>query len=723
MKRDGIPTEEVQSILRTSSWDYQPVILRAMVRRMLVQRGRADQTASANYTGTMLPEPFDDSRIAIQTMVGQPDEAVQFYASRYAANPPVPVVMPLTMKQDISGKLNKLAGEQELFDALLLDEMGIGAGNRINHRKLAMAQAITEEGAYVVLPKDMGFGIPLARQLFTDEEAEMLKGEGKISPVPREIDGKRFWVEHADAWAERKREASKQNGINGARLFDLQAYPRDMIRYGLDSEGVKWAAVVEDINAEQWCGAGTDLGRAAAKRDGIASESWDDYGLWFDEKDHRIIGGVEKGGPPDRTWTRRGTWTLIRFFTRTELIYLVSPSSTTYNGAKEIYRLRHGATDRGRPVCPFFPVPAMRMDVDTPGQNVTGPASRVFGWAPLVNQLLTLFSAAGVYNTIPRYYGMTPDGKIIRGEDGEPIISDNAAVPGMRADELGIYAFEIKQLVIDTDTVEALLPVYLQQLADAMPAPAIVGEAASSSTAWGAAQNIQQAQLTLVEPVENHRLAVKQILRVCHGWLRQLDVPIYFFNRPSSSRERREGRGLVEFDPSKLMDDFEVEQDIDTPDERVVRIQMGLELLQSGKITDRDFYEDYMKERDPDEAIVKQWQQLLVNAYLKGAQAVGITPESGLAQFLQQLQGNVHQMMLEESPAYALGTARNMAEQANQQAQMMSQPGGEPGGAQQGLGGGVSNAAGVRRPGMGMANNINDQLGSNAPMMAPPTGF
>lgn len=707
----GIPVEEVQSILRQSTWDYQPVILRAMVRRMLVQRDQ-DAQAAQNYVGTLLPDPFDESRIALRSMVGHPNEAVQFYASHYAANPPVPVVMPLTMKQDISNRLNKLAGDQELFQALLLDEMGIGAGDRTNQRMLAMAQAITEEGGYVVLPKDMGFGMP-ARNYYTDEEAELLRGEGKIAPTPVEVDGKRMWAEHADAWEGRKRAASKERGVNGARLFDCKAYPRDMFRYGLDSEGVKWAAIVEDINSEDWCGPGADMSVAAARADGIPPDDWNYYGLWYDDETKQIVGGIERGGPPNRTWTRRGTWTLIRFMTRVELIYLIAPSSQTFNGAKEIYRIRHGANIGGKAVTPFFPVPAMRMDVSTPGKNVTGPASNVFGWAPLVNQLLTLFSAAGVYNTVPRYYGVTPDGKPIRGEDGEVLVSENAAVPGMRASELGIYAFEIKQLVIDTDTVEALLPIYLEQIANAMPSPALTGDAASTGTAWLAAQNIQQGQLTLTEPVENHRLAVKQILRVCNGWLRQLDVPIYFFARPVSSKDRREGRGIVEFDPKNLMDDFEVEQDTDTPDERIVRLQMGMELRAAGKITDREFYEDYKKARDPDEEIVNQWQQLLVDAYLKGSAAVGITPDSGLFAFLQMVQGNVQQMMLQESPAYALGQARQMAATANQNALAMSMT------EQPSPGGNVAEAAGIRRPGIGQALTLDQQLGGNAPTLAP----
>ena len=691
-----ITVRDIHRLLSRGRREYAPVLLKSRIRRALVERDAI--TTGQNYTGTILPDPFSRSSLVIRTMVGEPAQGALHYSSRFAANPPVPVVMPMTPKDNLTNRLDKIAGEQELFDALLLDEMGVGAGNRDNQRKCGMAQAITESAFYVVMPVDLAFGVP-ERTYYTDEEAELLRAEGKLAPAK----SSKGWAEHADSWAERKRKSARDRAVSGTRLFDLQVYPRDQVYKWEDSEGIKAAAVLREIPAGE-CEPGSDIAMSAAKRAGVPQDDWGLYGLWKNGKG-QIVGGVERGGPINWGYSREGMWTLIEFYTREELVVLIT-SQGGVDGGREIYRVKHGCTELGRPACPVVEVPAMRMDVGTAGRDVIGPMSAIFAWAPLVNQLLTLFSNAGVFNMIPRWVIELPDGTLLRDDDGNIKFVDNGPVPGLDPKEAAAYPGTLRQLRIEDDgLIRTLLDTYLTKLAEAMPAAATTGAAKETGTAWLAQQNIQQAQLTLQEPVDNHRNAIKRILWRCHGWLRNLDSPVCFFKAPEGKLGERGYRSIVEFDPRDLTDSFEIKQGLDTPDEKIVKLQIGLDLLNQGRITEREFYDQWMDSRDARESIIGAHQQNIVDIVMGRRPAVpGTLPEmvSGI------VRGRVHYRALQEVDNYALSVSDQMAGDANAQAQQMAQPQGSP----PGFGGGATEAAGIRRPGVGMAPTLQGQVGS-----------
>ena len=689
--------KDVQRYLSRGRREFAKAMLRSRVCRALVERDGV--SVGQNLVGTTLPDPFSRSSLAIRAMVSEPAQASIHYASRFAANPPVPVVMPLTPKDHLTNRLDKLAGDQELFDAMLLDEMGIGAGNRDNQRRAGMAQAITETAFYVIMPTDLAFGVP-PRDYYTDEEAEKLRAEGKVSWAR----SPRGWAEHPDSWKERKKRVAHDRVTSGVNLFTLEVYPRDQVYKWEDSEGIMAAAIIREIPSDS-CGPGSDLALAAAKRAGVPSDDQGLYGLWRNGKG-QIVGGVEKGGPVNWGYDRSGSWTLIQFYTREELIVMVSSSGDT-DGGKEIYRVKHGCEELGRPACPVVEAPAMRMDVNTPGRDVIGPMSAVFAWAPLVNQLLTLFSNAGVFNMIPRWVIELPEGGLMRDDDGNIKFVDNGPVPGLDPKEAAAYPGTLKQLRIEDDGLfRTLLDTYLVKIAEAMPSPATTGTAKETGTAWLAQQNIQQSQLTLQEPVDNHRNAVKRILWRAHAWLRKLDSPVCFFNAPSGAYDERDYRGIVEFDPRDLTDSIEVKQGLDTPDEKVVKLQIGLDLLDRGRITERQFYDEYADSRDARESIIGASQQMIVDIVMGRRPAVpGTLPE----QVAQIVQGRVHYRALAEVDNYALATSDGMAQQANAQAQQQTAQ--AQGGSIPGMGGAVTEAAGIRRPGVGMAPTLQGQVG------------
>lgn len=699
---DGISLKQIHRYVSRGRREFAPVLLRSRVRRALVT---IDQmTTGPNYVGTRLPDPFSRSQMAIRTMVGEPAQAATHYAARFSANPPTPVVMPLTPKDALTNRLDKLAGDQELFDAMLLDEMGIGAGNRDQQWVCGMAQAITEAAYYVVMPVDLQFGVP-DRNYYTDEEAEKLREQGKIAAVKTS----KGWAEHADSWDERRRKAARDRAVSGTRLFDLQCYPRDQVFVWRDSEGISVAAVIEEINADD-CGPGSDLAMYAARRAGTPEDDVGLYGLWKNGKG-QIVGGVEKGGPLNWSYSRTGVWTLIRFFTREEMVVLVT-SAGSVDGGKEIYRVKHGCTELGRPANPVIDVPAMRMDVSTPGRDVIGPMAAIFAWAPLVNQLLTLFSNAGVFNLIPRWVIELPDGSLMRDDDGNIKFVDNGPTPGLDPKEAAAYPGTLRQLRVEDDgLIRTLLDTYLMKLAEAMPSASTTGDAKADGTAWLNQQNIQQTQLTLQQPVDNHRNAVKRILWRCHGWLRTLDTPVCFFPAPKGPAGERSRRAIVEFDPKNLTDSIEIRQGLDTPDEAIVRLQIGLDLLDRGRINERTFYDEYANSRDAREDIISAHQQGIVDIVMGRRPAVPGTLPEMVANIVR---GRVHYRALQDVDNYALAYSDQQAEMANQQAQMLTQGQTDPG-----MGGQMTEAAGIRRPGVGMAPTLQQQVGGNAPQTAP----
>src|SRR5690606_4132305 len=118
-------------------------------------------------------------------------------------------------------------------------------------------------------------------------------------------------------------------------------------------------------------------------------------------------------------------------------------------------------------------------------------------------------------------------------------------------------------------------------------------------------------------------------------------------------------RGLIEFNPQDLTDAISVSQSLETPDEAVIRMQMGLELRDLGVINDRTYFEDYARAHDAREAEIEMWAQQFVNIAMKGSLAE-IPPDSLLYQFVQQVKGAVHYQMIDESAQYATGVARQM---------------------------------------------------------------
>lgn len=726
MPKDFMP------LVRNAYMASADVRLMMRVRRLLVSRD--NQSSDAMYLGTLLPAPYNSTSLAVRTMIDAPAAAAQHYASRISSNKPDIEVIPIVSRNEASVIVEKMAGAQERLDAALWDAIG----GRREQWRIGWAMSLGGVGYYLALPRDADFGLP-DRTFYddlSDEELSSMKKAGKVTftKVPGKK-GEMQYAEPGDVWAERRKEALVAQAVSGRSLFTLRAFPRDMVQVEKDSDGVKWGFITEEIPGSA-CDMGSDIAIAAAKHHGVDPEDYEQFGIFTDGKGN-IVGGISHGGPPNADWKRDDVMTVLRVFDRLEQVIYISPRGSVESGY-EIFRSEHGCTVQGTPACPIVEIPFFNTDTDVPRQAFSTPLDKVFAYAPLINQIETLRSNATAFNLIPRWVIELKDGSILRGEDGEPKVIESGQVPGLNPNEAAAYPGTLKQLTIETADTDSLLRIYLEQLMQAMPAPVATGASGTSGAAWTAQTLIQQSQETLRQPVDNHANAVRTIMQMFHGWLRQLDMDVYMYSSPGARSSQRSVRGTIEFHPKNLTDSIRVTQELDTPDEQTVRIQVGMGLWQSGAITDDMFASEYLRTPDSRQWVIDRYVQMIKNYVIYGAVPTNsnpnIFPQSLMVQIADGIRGAIHYELLETSPNYAFTDARNQAEQMQQQMQQQQQPGMMPGMPSAEAPSQLMNpvetdivppgeqnfaaAMGIRQPGIGMAQTLEGQLGAGMPSNA-----
>ena len=700
----------INALIQRAYSAQQDVNTQLRVRRALINR--FNMGVQDSQLGTLLPPPFQKTTLAIKTMIGAPMEAAQHYVSRIAGNRPDFKVEPLSSKSEVGVTVERYAGEQERLMAARWEQ----ADGREAQNACAWAMTVGGVGYYLTLPRDASFGLPDRLYFEDSDETALLVKLGKLSPAKRQTrHGQVVYAESGDVWAARRKDAAKQNAVDGLSMYTLRAFPRDMVLRERDADGIKWACIVEEISGDK-IGPGSELAKSAAKMDGIASEDIDRFGLIWDNG--RIIGGISNGTPAEVV-TANTTFTLTRFFTREEQVVMVGGSGGM-RGGRIVYRGEHGCTVQGIPTCPVVEVPFMRTDTEVVGHEFATPLSQVLAYVPLINQIETLRSNATAYNLLPRWVVELQDGSILRGEDGEPIIVSQEATPGLDPSQAAAYPGKLRQLTIETADSDELLKIYLEQLMTAMPSQAAQGQGGSSEAAWHAHQMIQQSQQNIRQPVDNHAHAARTIQQMWNGWDRQLDVPVYFFASSSTRSGSRRSRSLIEFDPAHLTDSISVSQELDTPEDAVVRIQVGMQQLGAGLIDDETYYSEWAKVQDSRQAVIDKYVQQVVNHVMGGVPAA---PGSVIAIVADSVRGRLTYQLLQQSPNFAIASA----EQAVLQAGMAGQPyaaqpspsgGAQPqpsAGPQPAPSGGPATAAGIRAPGIGMAPTLAGQLGSAIP--------
>ena len=129
-------------------------------------------------------------------------------------------------------------------------------------------------------------------------------------------------------------------------------------------------------------------------------------------------------------------------------------------------------------------------------------------------------------------------------------------------------------------------------------------------------------------------------------------------------------------DPKDLTDSIVVAQELDTPGERTIRVQQGMELLKAGLIDYQKFFEEYDKTEDSRQAVIDMYVQQVVSYVMSGILPLGANPNTdpnGVQPVIKvvadSVRGALNYALLEQSPNYAIATAEAMAQQAAQQAQ------------------------------------------------------
>lgn len=687
----ALSESDLSSAIAATEREFADYNARMKVRRMFLER--APGQVAGNALGTNIPAPYDKSMLTIKVVTGDPVGATQHYAARISANPPQPIVPRVAKNERVARRVDETAAMQERW----LDATWHALDGRRKQHQMAWSQSWARVGWYLTLPREIGFGLPdrVYYESLTDEQLEKMRNADELSPEPLD-DGR--YAESAENWVKRRREKARDDVLDGKSLFTLEQIPGDMVRYRFDANGdLRYNYTVEEVPSSEFR-PGTEAMKALASRMGLSEAEAASFGVIYN--DGKIIAGPQQGGEEGAV---QGATSLnfIRFFDRECVYYLVAgpgmPSS-----AKLLWHAYHGA---GR--SPLVPVPCIWTDSRRPGGEFSSTMESVFAIAPLLNQLETLASNMAVVNGTGRWVIEKADGSLVVDEQGNPREVATADLVGMDPSELQVIEGRLKQVTIDDEgLVVKMLEIYLQQMQKAMPPDVAQGEGGTSGAAWTVRMLQSAAQADLEQPVGNHAAAVRQVMQIWVHWARQLDLPIFAVPVPHQRGNMRVTRGMIEIDPSDLIEGFEVIQSKNSQADMVVQQQVGLELYQKARAIDAyEFFETYMGASDPALAVKLMWKERLVQLVMGTAPPA--QPGSVLDAVFRAAQGRVFNELQRRFPNSAILTAQAMAEQAMMQAQAQMMPQGgmaPPAGPEQNHALPRSNVAepqGVRQPGMG----------------------
>lgn len=685
--------DEVSAIVRQMMTNESAHKARLRVRRLLLEMS-ADAKQDNTGTGTNVPAPFDQSKLILRTLIGEPVQEARRYAARIAANPPQPRVTPPASGNELTQRVERHAADQER----LMVAMWQDAHGRREQRRMAWSVTWGRVGWYLTLPTEAAWGMP-EREYYDHvpaEQLETLRKNGTAVPAS----GGRY-AESGGSYLERRRAKAKTHAVDGLSLNTLESYPPDMVWHENDRAGIKWAAIVEEVPASNFR-AGSDEAIRLAKRLKVATQDIERFGLRMENG--KITAGLTQGAEPGGM----STWSFVTFLTRDHIYYLVAPSGVGAGG-QFIYDEAH---DDG--CVPLVPAYFAETDSRRPGQEATSPLEALFAVAPLVNQLETQLSNVAAWNSFPRWVIELPDGTLAADpETGEPMVMTEEPTVGTDPQFATPVRGKVVQLVINADMLQKLLAFYVERM-DHYTIPDIaVGAAGTTGPAWTARQQIAQTQIDLQPAVQNHADAIKEVWRI---WIRRakaLNCPLYAFAAPGTSKDAQRIRGLLEFDPANLVEAFGVDQDSNNASDRVVLQQAGIELHQAGYIDLHTLYEDYFLEADSRDAEVRAYTEKIVQAVAYGnvnpATQDPILGTGGvLYRVAAAVQGKIALMIMERSPQAAMAQAESMAAQAQLPPPGMNPAGGNP-----------AEAMGVRQPGMGASLTQPGTAGGGAPEMAP----
>ena len=684
--------KQIGRILHELHRERAPYLRRMAGRRLLLNL--ASDKVDDPLTGTWLPDPFDKSTLIIRSLMGDISDVLNNYKARIAANEPQISVIPVasTKKGTVTKTVDEQASEQER----LLQSQWLMAGGRAAQRQAAYSQSWGRAGWYLTLPRDASFGLP-ARRYFetgelTDDEIDELRRKGEIEPDPT---AEQRFREVGETWLERRQAEAQENAVNGTSLFTLEEYPSDMVlpRYETDgtaNKTLKYGFVIKEMPGADFL-PGTEMARAAARtalamgKEDFPDGDIDKYGIYVND-DGDIEGGLTEGGEEYSNVAKR-RWTMAIFATRTEVYWYVTVTPGTSSGII-VHHEKHGADE-----VPLIPIAAEHTDSASPGAEFSSPMESVFASTPLINQLQTLLSNVATWNALGRFYIIQPDGTPLTDDEGELVTLTQEDLIGGDPGSVYITKGEVRQLTIDSGTLDSILQLYLERFDQNKPSPVTEGVAGATAAAWQVRQLLSASDELLQEPVDNHAEGMRRVLSIWIRWMRMLDEPVYAFSVPSARRNERSVRGLVEFDPEDLVGTIRVEQSSQNTQQRIALRAAGQEELAQGLISRERYYAEFALEQDPEAAMLDADINMISDVVLTG-NLENVQAGSVFADVAQAVRGELSLELLARSPNFALAEAERMA--ANVAAATAPPTPGAPGD------GNLSQATGTVEPGLGM---------------------
>lgn len=669
-------------LLRDLTREYAARDARLALRQALLHRRIEEQTSPS--TGTFIPKPLHESKLIIRHMSGLAEEAAQHLAGKVAENEPNVQVQRISSADGrVTATIEKNAAVQEAA----FNGVWYSAAGKPKQRRMAWGQVTDGVAFYHAYERVAGFGLP-ARQFFetddlADDELERRRASGELTPGPilDPSDGLPKFAESSSLWSRRKRESARSAALSGDSLVVVEALPWAKVYLREDKLGISFMAVVEAVPASDF-GPDTELAKSAADAKQVAEIA--QTGLIRNDRG-QIVGGLQGGAPLARENVNvADKWYLVRVWTRDEAYYYVA-ANRDLQGGMIVYATEH---DYGE--VPLWPAPFTDTGSDRWEERYLGALDAALATLPGFNQAATLLSTMASWNATPRFViEMPPDenggsGLYVDPRTGQPKVLESDSTAGLDPREMEIISAggKIRQLVLDDNgLVIQVLQFYYEQLKDVTPSEAATGSSDSTGPAW-TVRLLQRAQSTKVQPaVEGHAEAVAGWATWFANLVRARGEQVSMLAAPGRRGDARTRRSLIELDPNTVTTNLAVRQDPNTADERLTLMEVGRGLRADGIIDDREYYEAYQGEDDPDDFVFRKYLQLVVDAVMLGP-SQQIPPGSLLADVVLLVRGRLEQV-LAASPAFAEAMAMQQAQQLG--------------------GGSVTEPAGIRQPGVGMS--------------------
>lgn len=730
--------EQVATMWSRLREDFQPRDARIDLMKALVYDVHKDDGNDA-LLGTMLPSTLLDEPIIIKFRDPTLLYNFNFLTSILTQNKPIVEVNRVITAEPATQKA-VVAVEDELeqfLNAIL--EQAFDRNPRLRE-SVAAYQSLQGCAWWEILPADVMLGLPdrKFKEDLTKEELEELASTGDLIDTRDPSDQTIKPAESADALANRRDEVMRNRALSGRSLFHFRAIPHQSVYYENDADGLSLAIVAEQVQASAFH-PNSSLAAAAARYH--EQEDFERLGIAFDD-DGKIMAGLPEGTPAGSAKAAshsRPAFTILKVYTRNSYSYWVTGQTTTAGGG---HPALIWASPHKRGVIPLYPAAGHITGETTPENEYLPLLLAASPLLPLINQVVTFLSSSVIRDSTPRYLVRLESGELLTDKSGAPTVISHEETIGGDPEVLDIMPDGAALEKLDVGNADQLLAIYqvFQQKLDLVrlsPAETGSGEG-QADTAWGA-RIAQEAAAREYAPAIRHNTEALRagLTDIVEKDIRSLGpATLYIVGAPLTKDGKPKKDPLIKLDAGKVpFANLTVHQSTLSAEARALNEAHGLTLLREHLIDEREFYEKYKLDPNPNAAIIRAKVGLLANAALVGPgdpAKGGLDPSSILYQLVGAVKGEGVDVLVKESPMFVDAMAEFMLLVLQQLGQP---PGGvSPEGANDGAppdpvnpvaGGPPTRHEGADDFIRGLGNDLNEAMGARgagfgAPQQQPP---